>query len=104
MQHLNSTTAGSNDARSLWSFAAGAVLAAMVSAGITGCATSEAKTTAPVPGPMPVSVVQVRQSNVPIIGNWVGTLDGDVNAQIQPQVTGYLVRQDYREGDPVAKD
>lgn len=104
MQHLNSTTAGSNDARSLWSFAAGAVLAAVVSAGIAGCATSEAKTTAPVPGPMPVSVVQVRQSNVPIIGNWVGTLDGDVNAQIQPQVTGYLVRQDYREGDPVAKD
>lgn len=42
---------------------------------------------------MPVSVVEVRRSNVPIIANWVGTLDGDVNAQIQPQVSGYLIRQ-----------
>lgn len=104
MQHLKSTTAGSKHARPFWLSAAGAALAAIVSMGIAGCAMSEAKTTAPLPGPMPVSVVQVRQSNVPIVGNWVGTLDGDVNAQIQPQVTGYLIRQDYREGDPVAKN
>jgi membrane fusion protein (multidrug efflux system) len=49
-------------------------------------------------------VVKVRQSDVPLAGNWVGTLDGYVDAQIQPQVTGYLVRQNYREGSPVAKD
>lgn len=104
MLHSNSITATSRHARTIWLLAAGPVLAAMVSAGITGCATSEAKTTAPAPGPMPVSVVQVRKSNVPIIGNWVGTLDGDLNAQIQPQVTGYLTRQEYREGDPVAKN
>jgi len=33
----------------------------------------------------------------------VGTLDGYVNAQIQPQVTGYLIKQDYREGSLVHK-
>jgi len=104
MQLLNSTTAGSKHTRALWLIAAGAALAVLASAGMSGCATSEAKTTASVPDPLPVSVVEVRQSNVPVIGNWVGTLHGDVNAQIQPQVTGYLIRQEYREGDPVAKD
>jgi membrane fusion protein (multidrug efflux system) len=84
--------------------AAAAVLVAMASAGLTGCSTGEAKTTAAAPGPMPVSVVQVRQSNVPLDGNWVGTLDGFVDAQIQPQVSGYLIRQEYREGSPVGKD
>ena len=104
MQHSVSVTGGSRHGRAIGLLAAGAALAVMVSAGMTGCATSQAKTTVAALGPMLVSVVQVRQSNVAIIGNWVGTLDGDVNAQIQPQVTGYLTRQDYREGDPVAKD
>src|SRR5262249_26319150 len=83
--------------------AAGAALAAMAVAGITGCSKSGAKTTAPSPKPIPVSVVKVRQSDVPLTGNWVGTLDGFVDAQIQPQVSGYLVRQSYREGSVVAK-
>jgi len=52
---------------------------------------------------MPVSVVRVTQADVPIMGEWVGTLDGYVNAQIQPQVSGYLIRQDYREGSYVSK-
>jgi membrane fusion protein (multidrug efflux system) len=52
---------------------------------------------------MPVSVVKVRQADVPLTGEWVGTMDGYVNAQIQPQVSGYLVRQDYREGSVVKK-
>lgn len=77
-------------------------LAAIAVVGMTGCSNSQAKP-AP-PPPMPVSVVKVRQSDVPITGNWVGTLDGFVNAQIQPQVSGYLVRQNYREGAAVAKD
>lgn len=54
-------------------------------------------------GPMPVSVVTAEAKDVPITGDWVGTLDGYVNAQIQPQVSGYLVSQNYREGSPVAK-
>jgi membrane fusion protein, multidrug efflux system len=53
---------------------------------------------------VPVDAVRVRQANVPLVGDWVGTLDGFVNAQIQPQVTGYLVQQRYREGSLVAKD
>jgi membrane fusion protein (multidrug efflux system) len=50
---------------------------------------------------MRVTVVKAEQSNVPLTGEWVGTLDGYVNAQIQPQANGYLIRQDYREGSQV---
>ncbi len=38
---------------------------------------------------------------MPLFGDWVATLDGYVNAQIQPQVSGYLIKQDYREGSVV---
>jgi membrane fusion protein, multidrug efflux system len=71
---------------------------------LTGCQTGQAAT-APraAMGPMPVSVVGVAEADVPLSGSWVGTLDGNVNAQIQPQVSGYLVKQEYREGAPVAK-
>jgi membrane fusion protein (multidrug efflux system) len=54
-------------------------------------------------GPMPVSAVTVQAQDVPIGNEWVGTLDGFVNAQIQPQVSGYLIRQNYREGSAVSK-
>ena len=57
---------------------------------------------APPPAPV-VEVAPVIQENVPVRGEWVGTLDGYVNAQIQPQVNGYLIRQDYREGAVVKK-
>ncbi len=50
------------------------------------------------PHPPTVEVANVVQQDVRIYGEWVATLDGYVNAQIQPQVTGYLIRQDYREG------
>jgi RND family efflux transporter MFP subunit len=50
-----------------------------------------------------VEVASVVQKDVSISSEWVGTLDGYVNAQIQPQVTGYLIKQDYREGSPVHK-
>jgi membrane fusion protein (multidrug efflux system) len=53
---------------------------------------------------MKVTVVKAEQSNVPLTREWVGTLDGYVNAQIQPQANGYLIRQDYREGSQVEKD
>jgi membrane fusion protein (multidrug efflux system) len=41
---------------------------------------------------------------VPVIGDWVAVTDGYVNAQIQPQVSGYIIRQDYTEGSQVQKD
>jgi membrane fusion protein, multidrug efflux system len=55
-------------------------------------------------GALPVSYVTAQQKDVPLRGEWVGIIDGYVNAQIQPQVTGYLVRQTYQEGKPVTKD
>jgi len=45
-----------------------------------------------------VEVVQVEQEDVPIYGEWIGTLDGLVNADVRAQVTGYLLKQGYREG------
>jgi len=77
---------------------------AISAAAITGCQTGQAATaSAAAMGPMPVSVIRPTQANVPLTGSWVGTLDGYVNAQIQPQVSGYLVKQEYREGAPVTK-
>lgn len=58
---------------------------------------------APPPAPPVVEVVSVVQRDVPIYIEWVGILDGDVNAVIRPQVTGYLLKQNYREGDLVKK-
>lgn len=45
-----------------------------------------------------VEVVQVQQEDVPIYGEWIGTLDGMVNADVRAQVTGYLLKQGYQEG------
>jgi RND family efflux transporter MFP subunit len=56
------------------------------------------------PPPLDVVVVPVQQKDVPIYGDWVATLDGNVNANIQPQVSGYLIKQNYREGSFVHKD
>ncbi len=55
-------------------------------------------------GPLPVQVATATAQDVPIIGNWVATTDGYVNATIQPQVSGYLIRQDYKEGSEVHKN
>jgi membrane fusion protein (multidrug efflux system) len=48
--------------------------------------------------PLEVQVVQVTQRDVPIYGEWIGTLDGLVNADVRAQVTGYLMKQAYQEG------
>src|SRR5579862_9931484 len=53
--------------------------------------------------PLPVAVVQVEQKDVPIYSEWIGTLDGFVNADIKAQVSGYLLKQDYTEGSFVQK-
>ena len=53
--------------------------------------------------PPDVMVAQVKQKDVPIYGEWIGTLDGFVNADVRAQVTGYLVRQPYQEGALVSK-
>jgi RND family efflux transporter MFP subunit len=53
--------------------------------------------------PPDVEVVQVVQEDVPIYGEWIGTLDGWVNADVRAQVTGYLQTQGYQEGAFVKK-
>jgi membrane fusion protein (multidrug efflux system) len=53
---------------------------------------------APAPAPPTVEVTPTIQKDVALEGEWVGTLEGYVNAQIQPHVSGYLIRQDYKEG------
>jgi len=67
---------------------------------LTGCG---GKAAPPPMAPPEVRVVAVEQKDVPIVSEWVATLDGYVNAQIQPQVTGYIVKQTYKEGSPVRR-
>jgi len=55
-----------------------------------------------VPAPE-VEVAQVEQKDVPIYSEWIGTLDGMVNAVMTAQVSGYLLRQVYREGSFIRK-
>lgn len=65
-----------------------------------GCGTKEQ---AGPPPPPDVEVVQVEQRDVPIVKEWVATLNGSVNAQIRAQVSGYLMRQNYSNGAYVRK-
>jgi membrane fusion protein (multidrug efflux system) len=58
---------------------------------------------APPPPPVEVLVVPVVQQDVPIVGEWIGTLDGSVNADIKPKIEGYLLREFYKEGQFVRR-
>lgn len=71
------------------------VLALVALVPLVGC---ENKTEAAPPPPPEVQVTPVQQKDVPIYGEWVAILDGYVNADIRPQVSGYLLKQNYREG------
>src|ERR1700730_10628864 len=56
------------------------------------------------PPPTPeVRVAPVIQQNVPVYSDWVATLDGYVNAEIRPQVSGYIIKQNYKEGSLVRR-
>jgi membrane fusion protein (multidrug efflux system) len=63
-----------------------------------------ARKQAPPPPPVAVEVVPVVQKDVPIVGEWIGTLDGSVNADIRPKVEGYVLRQFYKEGQFVRRN
>jgi membrane fusion protein (multidrug efflux system) len=75
---------------------AAACLAALL---LTGC--GEKKTAAPTAPSVEVANVVVK--DVPIVREWVGTTDGLVNAKINAQVQGYLIKQNYKEGSFVKK-
>jgi membrane fusion protein (multidrug efflux system) len=53
----------------------------------------------PPPSNPVVQVIEAVQRDVPVYMEWIGSVDGNVNAVIRPQVTGYLIKQNYREGD-----
>lgn len=74
------------------------VLAAAV-AFLEGCD----KKQAPPPAPPVVQFITLAPTNVAVTQEWIGTLEGGVNAQIRAQVTGYLLSQNYREGSEVQK-
>ena len=97
------TPATLNNTRRIWIVTALVTSAAALAGSITGCGAKNLAQGGP-PAAMPVSVVQVDPADVPLTGEWVGTLDGFVNAQIQPQANGYLIKQDYREGAEVSQD
>ena len=63
-----------------------------------------ARQDAPPPRPVDVLVVPVVQMDVPVVGEWIGTLDGSVNADIRPKVEGYVQRQLYKEGQFVRRN
>ena len=65
-----------------------------------GCSGGKAAPPAPTPT---VEVATVIERDTPIYSDWVATLDGYVNAAIQPRVSGYVIKQNYREGAVVRK-
>jgi RND family efflux transporter MFP subunit len=75
-------------------------LVAAFSLAAIGCGRTQAA--APPPAPE-VTVASVIEKDVPVYSEWVATLDGYVNAQIRPQVSGYIIKQDYKEGSLVRK-
>jgi len=74
-------------------------------AAILGVAVSRsaAKPSTQTPSSPVVEVAPVEQRDVPINGEWIGTLTGQVNADVKAQVTGYLLTRNYKEGSFVRK-
>jgi membrane fusion protein (multidrug efflux system) len=75
------------------------ILLAVFTLAVIGCGRTRA-TEPPAPE---VRVAPVVQRDVPVYSEWVATLDGYVNAQIRPQVSGYIIKQNYKEGSLVRK-
>ncbi len=76
----------------------GGVLGLIVLALIIGILRPDKGAMGAPPSAQDVEVVQVQKEDVPIYAEWIGTLDGLVNADVRAQVTGYLLKQGYQEG------
>jgi len=81
-------------------WASGAVLAVILLIVLTRSGT---KASVQAPSPPIVEVATVEQRDVPVYGEWIGTLTGQVNADPKAQVTGYLLTREYKEGSYVRK-
>jgi membrane fusion protein (multidrug efflux system) len=86
-------------------FVIGGALTVIVIALLIAVGGSKSKEKAPATAPPPASVevAQVSRQDVPLYSEWIGSLDGMVNAEIRAQVTGYLLRPNYKEGSFVRK-
>ncbi len=73
--------------------------AALVAAAVFAAGCSEKKSATGPPPPPEVEVIRVLQKDVPLYREWVASLDGVVNATILAQVQGYLISQNYKEGE-----
>jgi membrane fusion protein (multidrug efflux system) len=73
-------------------------LLAIAIALLGSCGKSEPKAAPP---PMDVLVTEVVQKKVSVHQDWIGTLNGLINAEISPQVQGYILTKNYKEGDVV---
>jgi len=70
-----------------------------LSIGLAACGRGAAKQKDNAPAPPPhVVVTTVIQRDQPITREWIGTTEGDVNADIRPKIEGYLLRRAYQEG------
>jgi len=76
----------------------GGILGLIVPALIVGAGCTSKTAQGAQPGTSDVEVVQVQKEDVPVFAEWIGTLDGLVNADVRAQVTGYLLKQGYQEG------
>jgi RND family efflux transporter MFP subunit len=89
-----------NETNSARVYGAALIIAALVAANL-GCSRA-ANTPTPTPV-LEVQVAEVEQKDVPVFREWIGTLDGLVNADIKAEVSGYLIQQAYTEGSFVKK-
>jgi len=81
-------------------WASGALVAAIL---VNVVARSGAKASVQAPSAPVVQIAAVEQKDVPAYGEWIGTLTGQVNADVKAQVSGYLLKRDYKEGSLVHK-
>jgi membrane fusion protein (multidrug efflux system) len=84
-------------------FVISATIGVIIAVILVGAAHPGAKLATATPSAPAVEVAQVEQKDVPIYGEWIGTLAGQVNATVQAQVTGYLLSRNYQEGSFVRK-
>src|SRR5262249_52508993 len=93
----------SREVKVAYSLKVGGVAAVLAAAFVlSGCSGTSSAANAPLPAPE-VEVARVQQKDIPVQREWVGTLDGMVNAAIKAQVTGYVLTQNYTEGSFVQK-
>src|SRR5712692_5706544 len=104
--HLGAGITGSSREERMMTLRRRSLLAADLTLALAALLVASACTSkqAPPLPPIEVLVVPVVQKDVPVLGEWIGTLDGSVNADIRPKIEGYLLRQFYKEGQFVRRN